>query len=210
MRSHCYSPGMPRVTDVERQRRHIAEAVWRLAGRAGLEAVSLREVAAEAGVSMGRVQHYFATKDDMLLFGLQLAQRRLEERVERRLRRLPAQTTPEGVLRELLDELLGEHPDTRQMLLVGAAFSLRTRVDPIVAAVLTSGDTEVLELATTAIEQAQAAARTSRSFRPPLEAQILLTLATSLGVEVALGQRTIGDARTVLTYALDRTFGQIR
>ncbi|WP_233157170.1 MULTISPECIES: TetR family transcriptional regulator [Amycolatopsis] len=38
--------------------------------------MSLREVAAEAGVSMGRVQHYFASKDDMLGFALELANER--------------------------------------------------------------------------------------------------------------------------------------
>jgi AcrR family transcriptional regulator len=39
-------------------------------GSRGLEAVSLRDVAAQAGVSMGAVQHYFASKDQMLLFAL--------------------------------------------------------------------------------------------------------------------------------------------
>jgi AcrR family transcriptional regulator len=35
-----------------------------------MEAVSLRQVAAEAGVSMGMVQHYFADKEEMVLFAL--------------------------------------------------------------------------------------------------------------------------------------------
>ncbi len=59
---------MPKWVDHGERRRHIAEAVWRIAASRGLEAVSLREVAAEAGVSMGRVQHYFKTKDRMILF----------------------------------------------------------------------------------------------------------------------------------------------
>ncbi|ADJ48081.1 TetR family transcriptional regulator [Amycolatopsis mediterranei S699] len=41
----------------------IAEALQRLTTRAGLEGVSLRQVAAEAGMSMGSVQHYFTRVD---------------------------------------------------------------------------------------------------------------------------------------------------
>lgn len=210
MRPHCYTFGVPRVVDAEQQRCQIAEAVWRLAARAGLEAVSLREVATEAGISMGRVQHYFATKDEMLLFGLQLAQQRLGARVEKRLERLPAQVTDENVVRELLDELLGEHPDSRQTLLVSIAFYPRAKVDPKVAAVLTDGDDDIVELAATAIQGAQTAGRADSSVVPILEAQLLLTLATSLGAEVAIGQRPLAEAQEILTYALDRAFGRGR
>jgi hypothetical protein len=39
---------MPRQVDHDLRRRQIAEAVWRLAARGGLENVTLRQVAAEA------------------------------------------------------------------------------------------------------------------------------------------------------------------
>ena len=203
---------MPRTVDRQqhlRQRRHIAEALWRLAARAGLEAVSLRDVAAEAGVSMGRVQHYFANKDEMLLFGLQLAQQRLEARVERRLRDRAGPAGSEDVLRAVLDELLGEHPDTRQALLVSVAFYGRVASDPKVAAVLTAGDSDIRQLAATVVREAQVAGRASPALSPEREADILLTLAGSLGVDVALGQRTIHEARETLAYAFDRALGHI-
>ncbi|MGK5632559.1 TetR family transcriptional regulator, partial [Streptomyces sp. URMC 123] len=47
---------MPRQIDHEERRRLIADAVCALADRRGLEGVTLRDVAAEAGVSMGAVQ----------------------------------------------------------------------------------------------------------------------------------------------------------
>src|ERR671920_1947963 len=116
---------MPRKIDTEqheKQKVDIAEAVWRLAGRSGLESVSMREVATEAGVSLGRVQYYFPNKDAMLLFGLQLAQRRMESRVYERIRQLREPVDPERVLRAVLDELLGDDPDTRQMIRVSIAY----------------------------------------------------------------------------------------
>jgi AcrR family transcriptional regulator len=42
--------------------------VSRIVSRAGLDAATVSRVATEAGVSVGLVQHYFASKDDLLLF----------------------------------------------------------------------------------------------------------------------------------------------
>jgi TetR/AcrR family transcriptional regulator, transcriptional repressor of bet genes len=62
---------MPRQVDQDERRRLIAAAVVRLVSSRGAEAASLRAVAAEAGVSMGAVQHYFTSTDEMLLFALE-------------------------------------------------------------------------------------------------------------------------------------------
>lgn len=66
MRSHCYAGGVPRQVDHEQRRREIAYGVLAVVAERGLAAVSLRSVAAAAGVSMGRVQHYFAGKDELV------------------------------------------------------------------------------------------------------------------------------------------------
>lgn len=58
---------VPRQVDHAQRRTEISHAVWAVVARNGLDAVSLRTVAAEAGISAGRVQHYFATKDEMVL-----------------------------------------------------------------------------------------------------------------------------------------------
>lgn len=202
---------MPRAVDPqehERQRRRIAEALWRLVERAGLEAVSLRDVAAEAGVSMGRVQHYFAGKDEMLLFGLRMAQERLGNRIEARVDDLDGEPRTGDVLRAILEELLGEHPDTRQALRVCVAFSGKAASDPAVAAVLTDGDDDIRALAAAAVREAQAAGRADPGLSPEREADLLLTLATSFGTEVALGRRPIADAKAALAYALERALGR--
>lgn len=73
---------MPKRVDHDERRRHIADAVLRLVATRGVEAASVRTVAAEAGVSPGAVQHYFTTKAEMLEFALahshaQLVQRAL-------------------------------------------------------------------------------------------------------------------------------------
>jgi AcrR family transcriptional regulator len=72
---------MPKVVDHEERRAELASAVWRVASRDGLEAVTVRRVAAEAGWSTGVLVHYFADKEALLLFAF----RTVADRVGRRL-----------------------------------------------------------------------------------------------------------------------------
>ena len=80
---------MPKIVDHEERRRELCAAVWRLASREGLEAVTVRGVAEEAGWSTGAVVHYFADKEDLLLSAFQT----VADRVSRRLAKLEARTT---------------------------------------------------------------------------------------------------------------------
>jgi TetR/AcrR family transcriptional regulator, transcriptional repressor of bet genes len=72
---------MPKVVDHEERRAQLGAAVWRLAARDGLEAVTVRRVAEEAGWSTGAVVHYFSDKEELLLFAF----RTVADRVGRRL-----------------------------------------------------------------------------------------------------------------------------
>ncbi|MEL7186090.1 MAG: TetR family transcriptional regulator [Pseudomonadota bacterium] len=58
---------MPKIVDHDLQREAFAKAAMRLIGRAGLEGVTMRAVAAEAGLSYGSLFHYFGSKDELLL-----------------------------------------------------------------------------------------------------------------------------------------------
>jgi TetR/AcrR family transcriptional repressor of bet genes len=78
---------MPKLVDHEERRAELAAAVWRLASREGLEAVTVRRVADEAGWSTGALVHYFAEKEELILFafltGADRVGRRLAEFDER-------------------------------------------------------------------------------------------------------------------------------
>jgi TetR/AcrR family transcriptional regulator, transcriptional repressor of bet genes len=80
---------MPKVVDHEERRAELAAAVWRLASRDGLEAVTVRRVAEEAGWSTGAVVHYFADKEELL----SLAFSTVADRVRTRLAEAAEQTT---------------------------------------------------------------------------------------------------------------------
>lgn len=61
---------MPKIVDHDVQRDTFAKAAMRLIARGGLEGVTMRAVAAEAGLSYGSLFHYFDSKDDLLMYSV--------------------------------------------------------------------------------------------------------------------------------------------
>ena len=58
---------MPKIVDHDVQREKFVKAAMSLIARHGLEGVTMRAVAAEAGLSYGSLFHYFDSKDDLLM-----------------------------------------------------------------------------------------------------------------------------------------------
>lgn len=193
---------MSRAVDAEDQKAHIAAAVWRLVARGGLEAVSMRVVAAEAGVSLGRVQRYFLTKDELLLHSLQHAYQRMEARTEQRLAGTAG--SDRQVLAAVLEEMLGEDLETREAIRINLAYAARALADERVAAVLTAGDEAILALATAVIAQARHDGHVGPEVDPQEEAHVLFALASGLGTGVALYGASPAAARATLEYHLRR------
>ena len=72
---------MPKIVDHDRRRRELADAAWRVIRRDGLEAASVRNIAKEAGVSLGSLRHYFNSQDDLLSYALGRVGERVRERI---------------------------------------------------------------------------------------------------------------------------------
>ncbi|MDR2988105.1 MAG: TetR/AcrR family transcriptional regulator [Nocardiopsaceae bacterium] len=119
---------MPKQVDHDERRREIAAAVLRLVTTRGVEAASLRTVASEARVSMGAVQHYFTTKDEMLQFALAYGNTLLAERATRLMaEQKPA--TPRQAFRLLCTLLLPLDEDGRAGARLWAGLISRGCVD---------------------------------------------------------------------------------
>jgi DNA-binding transcriptional regulator YbjK len=61
---------MPKIVDHDSQRTKFAEATIRLIARDGFEGMTMRAVAAEAGLSYGALFHYFNSKDELLMYAV--------------------------------------------------------------------------------------------------------------------------------------------
>ncbi|MFP7285683.1 TetR/AcrR family transcriptional regulator [Shouchella clausii] len=73
---------MPKFVDSSMQKERIAEAAWRVIQREGLEKASVRNIANEAGISPGVVQHNFKTQSQLLEFSMQRVVQRVSQRIE--------------------------------------------------------------------------------------------------------------------------------
>ena len=63
---------MPKLSqnEMEARRREIIAAAGRCFARKGIQATTMREIFAEAGMSAGAVYNYFKTKDDLIAAGI--------------------------------------------------------------------------------------------------------------------------------------------
>ena len=120
---------MPKKVDHEKRRQELAEAVWRVILRDGVEGVSVREVAREAGWSTGSLRHYYGTKEELLASSARL----LEELVIRRLRQRPEGLTPREAVRAVLCEVLPLDGESRMVGRVWFAYLSRSLVDARIA-----------------------------------------------------------------------------
>lgn len=101
---------MGNAADSASTRERICEAALLGFAESGVEATSIRDVAAAAGVSAGLVQHHFASKDELR----GAVNQYVVERAAETFAELPAAESPADILRELGDRVTGwarEHPE---------------------------------------------------------------------------------------------------
>src|ERR687896_603443 len=109
---------VPKLVDHEQRREQLAAALWRLVMREGIEAVSVRRVAAEAGCSTGSLRHYFETRSELLAFAMEL----VVERVSARVASPPAGLDRRAIAESALQQVLPVDAERRAEAQVWLAF----------------------------------------------------------------------------------------
>ncbi|MFD5898865.1 TetR/AcrR family transcriptional regulator [Streptomyces sp. NPDC060366] len=190
---------MPRKVDHRERRELLADALMRLAASGGLEKVSLRHVAAEAGVSTGMVQHYFRTKDEMMTFALGMVMDRIRERSQAEL--VPG--APLEVVRGLLLQVLPLDETRRLENHVVLAFLAYAAVKPSIA----TGLRQLAAETRTFIADQLRAAGPADGVDPERAAAGLLALVDGLGLQLLSLQYAEDDAVAALDAQLTLLFG---
>lgn len=190
---------MPRTVDRRERRELLADALMRLAAQQGLEAVSLRHVAAEAGVSTGMVQHYFRTKDEMMAFAFEM----VTDRIRARSQAAAAPETPRELVRGLLLEILPLDETRRLENHVVLAFLAYAAVKPSIAA---GSRTSAGGMRVFLADQLRAAG--VDGVDPDRGAAGLLALVDGLGLQLLLRRYAEEDAVAVLDAQLALLFGR--
>ncbi|QKW12602.1 TetR/AcrR family transcriptional regulator [Verrucosispora sp. NA02020] len=197
---------MPRLSDRDARRGEILAALLRIAGERGLHAVSMRTVAAQAGVSVSTVQYYFRTKEELLFAGLRHQADIVGRRAVAGMPVDPAEH-PRDSLRAWLVQFVPVDAEQRAAYIVFAAYHALALTDPALAELSYSRDSVELERALCElVAAAQRSGAVPAERDADAEAGNLLALATGLADSVMAGMRSPETAIALLDYQLDHVF----
>ncbi len=207
--------GLPKRVDHEERRRQITGALLRVAAAKGLHATGIREVAAEAGVSVRLVQYYFGTKEELLLAATHELAIRYGDRALARARRTaamrdgasPPAAGPRDVIAAILAEGVPRDEESRALTVVYTAYLALSLTDPALAiAPLLKDTTPLIGVIAAQLRAAQEAGDTPEHLDPAAEALSLIAMSAGLGTSVITGQSTPAQAQDVIDYHLNRLF----
>lgn len=197
---------VPRQVDHDERRHQLAEAVWRLAVRGGLEHVTLRQVAAEAGVSTRLLQYYFGTREQLLLGSLEILNEEAEQQAAARMADLGEAPKLRDVVRGILLEMLPLDDERRNRYVVHAAYFVRFLTEPALAEVAGAAEPALENLVAGLIAQAQELGEVPLSVDPLAEGPFLVAGSEGLQTRVLLGQCSAQQATEMIDHQIGRIF----
>lgn len=178
----------------------ITGAVLSIAAEQGLGSATLRSVARTADVSMGMVQHHFASTEilhhDALNSGLAAMRTRLDASTERAIREAEPQTVVKLIARAHLED-----SDTVvELLRAISQFRAKAAHDETVASAIADYDAHYTSVISSALTLAGSRRLLHKLVDPQPEAPVFWALITALGTDVALGLRERADAKALIRY----------
>lgn len=176
---------MPKRVDHEQRRAEIVRALWVVINDRGIEGVTYQAVARAAGISVGRVQHYFESKDELVLAGCRAIVERATEVYSERVRSLD----PWSGLLELLTEPIPRMEAFRRGAAVWYAYIARGAVDPEIGEIVREASRGTV---------AEAASLLTSAHAPSSEANRLVSLSNGLTQRVLIGVTTSEEALDIL------------
>ncbi|MGD6741199.1 TetR/AcrR family transcriptional regulator [Streptomyces sp. BH106] len=197
---------MPKQVDHRGRREEIARALWRVVEQRGVGHLTMRVVAQEAGISLGQLQHYFASRAAMLSFAMDFASEQTSLRVGQGLKKLGDRPHPRDVLRLTLAEMLPLHADARATSRMSAAYVLEALHDEDVHEQARRGLLQGRALVEELVRQAVAEGHIASDRDPATETNLLLAL-TGLAPLIELDVIGPQDALDAIDLHLDGLFG---
>jgi AcrR family transcriptional regulator len=188
---------MPKLVDPEQRRARLADAVWTVIRRDGLERASVRNVAREAGLSMGSLRHSFATQAELLCFAMQL----VGDRARARIAALEPVADARRAAEQLLHQLVPLDDERRAEAEVWLAFTGRALVDPRQRTIHQEIHDQLNGACTTAINLLVEAGLTAEGLDVALEASRLHALLDGLALHAVMRPAKVPPSRIVAVLA---------
>ena len=184
----------PAPVDHDERRARLTEVLLDVVADGGLEAATIRTVAERAGVSIGTVQHYFKTKDEMLQHAYRTVGEDLGNRAEER---AEGAGSWKEAIREIMLELLPLDARRMKAMRVSIAFAVRAMFVPELGAELRKDLKELQDIFVDMLQQAGVP-------DAEREATTLLALNAGLAEPLIYGDGTPEQVVAALDAYLDR------
>lgn len=121
---------MPKIVDHHQRRLELVDATWRIIAERGLDAATMREIAAAAGFTNGALKPYFDSKDRLLDFAFE----HIFAQTNRRMEAATAGLDGRAALRAYCHEILPLDEERLAEARVAIAFWNKAVRDPAKAA----------------------------------------------------------------------------
>jgi AcrR family transcriptional regulator len=193
----CYKVSMPKLVDPDQRRSELAQAVWTVIRRDGLQRASVRNVAREAGLSMGSLRHYFASQSELLCFAMQL----VGDRARARVAALEPGAASRRRAEQLLAELVPLDDERRAESEVWLAFTGHALVDPAQRAIHQRIHDQLNGACATAITILADAGLTAEGLDVALEASRLHALLDGLALHAVMRPEQVTPSRITAVIA---------
>ncbi|HEU4429805.1 MAG TPA: TetR/AcrR family transcriptional regulator [Myxococcota bacterium] len=181
---------MPKIVDHEESRAEFADAVWRAVVELGIENATVRTVAEYAGWSVGRLSHYFASKDELLEYAMGYIGREMQRRFDTRTAKLRGL----AALRAILDEVRPTTRRAREEWIFWIAFWGRATRHPKLAAAQRRRHAGFRRALARALEQAREDGEIATGLDAEREAAGIAALAWGIGVLATFEPRALASA----------------
>ena len=193
---------MPKIVDHDTQREHFAEAAIRLIARDGFEGMTMRAVAAEAGLSYGSLFHYFDSKDELLIHAV----RQLTAQQSRRVNEFSSRSTGLKALQRLLYDDALVDAASRDEAVVWLAFLARAALEPALARIHGQLIDGWLERIRQMLDEARAAGEVPATLDSQTEALAIWVYSAGVGQQGLLYPQRFPPARQrkLITGYLDK------
>ena len=174
---------MARQADHNERRKRFAAAALAVITRDGLEGLTVREVAKEAGFTTGALTHYFKSKDEVLIAASEYA----AEEVRVPMEEVALETSARDALQHLLYTALPTSTVMKGRWRFWVAFWERAAHSPEVGRVMRERYLEWSNRVASLIRRAQDQGEAPREVDAARAARELVALVDGIGVQVLIG-----------------------
>lgn len=194
---------MPKIIDHDTRRRELVEASWNVIATEGLEGLTMRKIAAAADCTTGRITHYFANREALVLAALQSAYDASATRLNAI---IAADLEPLEQLRQALEETLPLNQQRLREWKVWIAYWTAATTQPGLAQQNDTHHDRWLEAMMPLVQ------KVAPGLNVRQETHLLLSLVDGLGLRAAVNptRKNLKAARDTLQTHLDQLIDRSR